>query len=321
MKERKKQAASLNDNWRKVNKTKQKCYHFGCNETAIKSHILQKNGILSEIATDNHLRMLQFDFFKDGAPSFFKRIGINDAFVFKGFCQKHDSTIFAPIEQQEIDFSEYKNNLLFAYRTLLNERRKKEYNISFNNALNNEHGLFNTQNDELSAQNQSGINDIDYYINIILSDIDNNTENFVFFERRINKQEVCISSSFSFETVKEQLNQISSTGKDFEILTAIFICFFPIKNKNILLIGYLKSMEDKCGKWVRNIFEIEEKILLKTISDLMLTRCEQWACSENFYKKNIQPREEEIEQVFIDNFFSSSPDEVKIKFNIFEEPL
>lgn len=322
MKERKKQAALLNNKWKEINNNKQNCYHLDCNEIAIKSHILQKNGILSAIADDYHLRMLHFDFLGDDSPAFFKRIGINNAFTFKGFCQKHDSSIFEPIEKYNIDFDNYKNRLLFAYRTLLNEKRKKEYNVTFNDITFSQLDSFNNLiNEELSKQNQNGINDIDYYLNIILSDLENCTENFIFFERRVKKQDVCISSNFSYETVKEQEQQLLLTGKDFDILTSIFVCFFPIKDQNIFIMGYLKSTEDVCGKWVKSFFEMEEKDLLKAISDLMLKRCEQWACSENFYKKNIQPREEDIQTILFKNFLSTSPDEINIKFNIFEKPF
>jgi hypothetical protein len=217
--------------------------------------------------------------------------------------------------------NDYKNQLLFAYRTILNERRKKELNISFNSRFNRECNFSdNSLNDELSKQNQIGIDDIDYYLNIILSDLENDTENFIFFERGTMPQGVCISSHFSYESAREQAEQIILTGKDFDILTSVFICYFPIINENVLIMGYLKSMEGKCGKWVRSFFEMEEQVLFKSISDLMLKRCEYWACSEYFYNNKILPREKQIQNILFENFASESPDDVKIGFSIFDNP-
>ncbi len=53
-----------------------RCYHPKCNEKSINSHIFQKNGILSSIATDQHIWEPVINQFKN--PQFqFKREGIN----------------------------------------------------------------------------------------------------------------------------------------------------------------------------------------------------------------------------------------------------
>ena len=72
-----------------------------CTEKAINSHVYQKNGILKQMSENNHLiKLVTADAFNVGKTGIteFKRIGINDAYSFKGFCEKHDTKIFSPIE-------------------------------------------------------------------------------------------------------------------------------------------------------------------------------------------------------------------------------
>jgi hypothetical protein len=88
------------------------CYHPKCNEKSINSHILQKNGILTTIATDRHIWKPEIDNFKK--PQFqFKRNGINQVYSFNCLCDKHDTDLFKKIENIKINFNDYASYLLF----------------------------------------------------------------------------------------------------------------------------------------------------------------------------------------------------------------
>jgi len=58
-------------------------------------------------------------------------VGIDTAFTFRGFCEDHDREVFAPVERHQYDLAADNSALLFCYRTLLNECRKKEKNLDW----------------------------------------------------------------------------------------------------------------------------------------------------------------------------------------------
>lgn len=296
------------------------CYCKGCEEHAINSHILQKNGILTGISTNSHIYLWKTDFLNPLITPF-KKSGLNVTFRFKGFCKEHDKTIFQPIEDHDIDFDDYKSQLLFAYRTILNEKFKKEVLIDFYNSLKNDstlNGNINTiQINQMIEQTKLSIADLEYHENIMVSDLESGTENFIFHVRDIPEKGICLASHFTFETTREMQEYKRKTGQDLKITTAVFISLFPLEGENVLIMGHLKSKHDKCGEFVEHYFSIDDDTLLLEISNLMLRRCETWACSEEFYKTKIENRESEIIQIMEDASTDIDENEL-IDFNIFD---
>lgn len=287
---------------------------------AINSHVLQKNGILSSIADKGHIYVLRYDFLNPKL-FFFKKSGLHVSYTFKGFCSEHDKSIFKPIEDFEFDFEDYKNQLLFAYRTVVNERRKKEVSIDCKHAQLRD-SLIESIIDksitrELIAQERLSLRDLHYYEDLIISDLYKGTTSFTFKTRYVKSVDICLASHFTFETTRHRKEVIETTGKDVELLTDIFISFFPIEDGNVLILGYEKRMESTCGEFVNNFINSEENILLKQLSNLLIGRCEEWACSESFYKKYIQPREEKLIDLFLERAGSIDEDN-DIAFNLFE---
>ena len=108
-------------------KKSRSCMFHKCQEKAIKSHVLQKNGILREISSNNHLIELcspnPFELEEKGILDF-KTKGINDVYTFNGFCKTHDSEVFKPIEvNANLNFDRKIQQSLFCYRGLCQEIR------------------------------------------------------------------------------------------------------------------------------------------------------------------------------------------------------
>src|SRR5690606_29385655 len=96
-------------------------------------HSIQNNGVLNQIAVDNHVYTLNIEFAKNSLlPQLnFESIGKNNASVFSGFCKKHDEEYFRGIEDEEFKGSP-EQNYWFAFRALCFElhrrlRLKKSY--------------------------------------------------------------------------------------------------------------------------------------------------------------------------------------------------
>src|SRR5579864_5104651 len=97
------------------------CSFDNCDKSSIQSHLLQENGILNQIANKTKDVMeLAIDVYKPGT-FIFKPISIGQVFTFPGFCDSHDSSIFKEIEQEKIDHTSYRTQLLFSYRAIVNE--------------------------------------------------------------------------------------------------------------------------------------------------------------------------------------------------------
>lgn len=266
----------FHDSKNKAIKKISKCYHPDCNEKSINSHILQKNGILSSIAKDNHLWEHIINQFKE--PHFqFKKTGINEIFSFNCFCQKHDSELFKSIETETIDFSDYKSCLLFTLRTIYNEKFRKEVNIDmykdmlkseFSSEMNIEFLLLTLEQEKL------GLNDLELNEKDIWKDINENTESFIFEVREISKIELCLSAFYNYETTLEMNLYKFKTGKDMERVSGIFINIFPYKGKTILLKGYNKIDEKSVKAYFYTFFKESEKRVQRKLTNLFLFACE-----------------------------------------------
>ncbi|PQJ74466.1 hypothetical protein [Polaribacter gangjinensis] len=280
---------------KKAEKEIKTCYHPNCNLNSINSHILQKNGILSSIAEENHLWEHQINLFRDD-KFYFKRTGINEVFSFKCFCKIHDNELFKKIESnKEIDFTNYESRLLFTLRTIYNEKFRKEVIIGMFE-LFIENGDLNDYQKDISRehinQQKLGISDIEKIELDIWFDLKNKTESFVFEVREIEQIEMCISAFYNYETTLEMNEYRIKYGYEMERISDIFLNLFPYKDKSILIMGYNKKDEKKVKSYFYTFFKESEKRLQIKLTNLFLFAFETWVVSDKFYKQKIKGIEE-----------------------------
>lgn len=189
-KSRKEDAKILQTIFRNVYDKKPNC--FICSEKSINSHLLQKNGILNLISSNNHLiQIKKKDFFADTKTENFdfKPIGIKTAMSYNLFCNSHDTNIFTPIENKELNLEVYENQLLFSYRSLCAELRKKMNNVEiFKRIINSRHfsdrkTLLQNFDSSIKFHNL-GINDLNWYKNEFENEIVNKKKNKTLFSKK-----------------------------------------------------------------------------------------------------------------------------------------
>lgn len=93
-----------------------------CSKNIIKAHSISKSSSLKEIAKDGHV-LTTFEATTIGANEIKiapKKIGINRASTFTGFCAHHDNALFHEIEDKDFEITE-QNCFLVAYRALARE--------------------------------------------------------------------------------------------------------------------------------------------------------------------------------------------------------
>lgn len=99
-----------------------------CSDIITKAHTVQKKGGLAAIAESGHVLSVKpsmKDLVEtDGNPQP-RKVGVNNASVFPGFCSKHDTILFKPIEGKSLSLTK-DTAFLFAYRAAAYERFSKE---------------------------------------------------------------------------------------------------------------------------------------------------------------------------------------------------
>jgi|AntAceMinimDraft_9_1070365.scaffolds.fasta_scaffold06042_4 hypothetical protein len=304
---------------------KRKCLYKDCEEISIKSHLLQKKGIINSISENNHVYELAINPFAEGKHKF-TNTGINEVFTFPGFCTTHDNNIFKEIESGDVSFFDYRTQLLLSYRAVMNEKRKKEIIIDYFNRILNSATLKQYLATEYfqrikgSIQQQKlGIDDQTYYEIFFLSNI-NNTDNrdFSFLTIEIPRIEFCSSAVVSYETTDE-INQIYffKGPNTKEPLTEIYFNLLPLEEKSIIIIGCLNLRKDKCWEFIKSFDGDTTEKTLKKISDLLLYQVENWLCSPSIYRDYLKSKEHEIIRIVNESTIHTD-ERRELDFNLFE---
>ena len=169
----------LSEREKDIVKKKWLCMCPHCTNPAINSHLLQRHGVLSHIVEKGHLYEIgREDFYKwdENSPIKIKKVGLQQAISFPLFCNKHDTELFAPIEGDLIDFEDYRSQLLFSYRGLCSEIRKKEFNQIRNVAFDE-----GEIKDAVSAGTDRGLKDLQYYKYLFEQELNFAKQKFEFF--------------------------------------------------------------------------------------------------------------------------------------------
>ncbi len=287
---------------------KRKCQSPGCSDYSINSHLMQRNGVLSHITENSHLIQIKpNDFFKiekNGMVDF-KKVGINNAISYPLFCNYHDTTIFKVIEESTIDFFDYRSQLLFSYRSLCAELRKKEKNIDIaksilnSNTLKVELGKKFFDNEEVSLKgNEIAVNDLMMYKCAFESDILEIKNLFHFKTLKLPRYKISISSIFSYV---DSFQSIIKRYSDPNPLNCIFANAIPQHDCLYIIIGYKK---DKVDTWILDYLEKWEEASIENIPNLLsdlATRVETWTMAVSLYS-SLAP---ENIQLFKDHFLES----------------
>lgn len=281
--------AGINKN---VREKKWKCMYKACSEPSINSHILQKNGILNQIAPNGFIYEIKpkdvfsWENLDYKELTYFKKISTNKAHSFPTFCNKHDTEIFKVIESHPIDFTNYNNKLLFAFRTLLSFMRKEEV------VLEKQTRLYNSNIIQASSSNREILRITKEFIDLHkLLVLIRNKEHELF----INDLETSEESFTCFEFTYPLKETYSSSILNSPNFNSIYVNIFPYNSELKILIFYHTKSEDEwtidfINSW-KNLDEITLNLKLTTF---LVTKCENWGISEKVYDNINKENENKI---------------------------
>lgn len=313
----------LQNIFKNVNNKDHKC--LICDEIAINSHLLQKNGILNLISYNNHIIQIKSnDFFKAEKEGMIDMniIGINKAMSYPLFCNLHDTKIFESIETKELNTSIYKSQLLFSYRSLCAEIRKKLKNIEiFERVQKSSHFKMHSQFLDITKMqieaNTQGVNDMNFFKDEFEKEIFNESiPNFVF--ETIDFNFIPISVSAVYSPINPEFHTLEFLMNSKEPLNYIFINLIPQNDKLSLIIGYHKNfMDNWIFEYINSWKNIDDKVFRKKITDLLATKIETWAISPVYFESLSKSNINKFKKYWNENAMNLKIDQ-KIDFNLFE---
>lgn len=295
------------------------CCFPGCNEKAINSHLLQQNGVLDRIAENGHvIRYHEVPSQNMGLSFELRPVGVRDALAYPVFCNHHDTYIFESIELQPLDLTQKWDNILLAYRSTATERRKKEIIKEMN------HTILEKKKEDFIDQPQfvnAFKNDIDSYDKAInrlkneelyLGQFLNNEfsyDKFDCFHVILPKIDICCTSLFSY---------IESIEDGRRINLPLYFNLIPLETTSICSLSWIKEHHVTVNKFVSKFFTSERELdYFKFISDILLSKVENWVVAPSFYEKYLKENEQKICEYFSNNIDYKEYN-AQIEFNMFD---
>lgn len=260
------------------------CMHPRCNNKAIKSHILQKSLILKPIAPKNQLYCFQPNSSFNPQILHYRKVGINSAMTYQGFCNEHDCSIFKPIENKNVDWSNIHSQYILGYRTVCRELDIKQRMFLFFKIMYPmvNPALLNYYFYSLKGL-KSGIDDLKTYKKIIENGVFNHDYTGYSFQTIVSDYflELCISSSVTVSYSKI----INKDIVDADLIELNIINIFPFNGKSIIIVGFANHCENIWAhdlvKKIQNVKSFLE--YSKILNDLILFRTEFNCMSEKLY--------------------------------------
>ncbi|MCT1399012.1 hypothetical protein M4D81_08290 [Paenibacillus sp. p3-SID867] len=160
------------------------------------------------------------------------------ASTFTGFCNKHDSKIFSPIENNEYVPNDTRQNFLFAYLAfaLGYYERYSSYNL-MNARLEKDPSMFNTELGERIRLYNSHLKYIDTLKMIMNTNLDNERFDRITTDLLVWPNEYGIASTSMFFITND--NEGKTVNKIGSYISPFFFTIFPQAGATYVLMGYL----------------------------------------------------------------------------------
>ncbi|MDP7774954.1 hypothetical protein QWI49_07255 [Acinetobacter nosocomialis] len=264
-----------------------------CEGKIVNAHSIQRGKILQSIAENGEVFELAFEIYDDFEPTIqFKNVGIKKFSTFSGFCQKHDKTIFQPIEDRPFENSP-EQKMIYAYRAITKELHTKKESRRLNS--------ISTKNVIQSIQLIQDINDLKRLSDFTYSKLENNQfDELIHYSYVLdNFYPIACNSIFipyfdmSGKKVfsKSEYEEIQNSSLPVERSPFIILNIFPEQDKTYILISHINS---RCNdfEFLKELFDKSVNDFTLAISQIMLTYCENVAFGPKYIKSkfNIEER-------------------------------
>lgn len=266
------------------NQRVKKCMHpsapHDCSGSIVRAHTIQRSGGLSRIAQNQHVYSVKQEsltrFPRRWTP---QKIGLNEASTFTGFCNRHDSQLFRPVEQQPFNWGA-EHCFLLTYRALARELYAKEVAHTGYSLIQNMYPL--TERDAqratlASEANLQGLKELqqqkDRYDKILLTGSYDDVE-FICFRLDKCPDFLCstfFSPWFDFEEIRLQ------DGTDYSTLVeGLGLSIIPIDIGGAVVFSWLRD-QVPCSRFINSFRRVTSIHRAETLRQLI------FAVADNIY--------------------------------------
>jgi hypothetical protein len=271
-----------------------RCHTNGCMSRSSRNHLLQKNGIISQIAENKHVWELRTNRFRIDNYYSLEKIGLGQAMSMYGYCPDCDNQIFSLIEKPIARLPETLTDVCrYSLRPIVHEIRKKEGNLKFLKSRDSDERANIV---ESSSPIFSPVDETHYGIYSlkslasVFSDGLSESVPISYVLRELPRVEICASSilihpmwhKYQLNSNKSDfLSQISTISRQsFNVIN-----LFPFEDKSIL-ISVTHSESNELSQAFQKIMQ-QAKItkLTRVVSNMLIAQIEDWAISDKLYSK------------------------------------
>lgn len=264
------------------------CCCPGCNEKAIKSHLLQQHPILKSISDENNCLLQMVDNIMDprsGNWRFYNKhkVGITNALQYKMFCGKHDSSLFKEIEKRNSVPKSLQDCLLLSFRSACAVRHQEEHRLH----IYEKECIVTGQKSPLEDNSRAFIRRIDSVVDNLWKAINGEGDNYYLF-RMVSMPRIDIAASDCMIDEKDFESHIEDDGYD-SSLNCMFVHLIP--NDGVLLILLGCDTRYDIGRKHEQVImgfptgDIPPADYLNTIKGILL-KSNNWCCSPNLYDES-----------------------------------
>lgn len=255
-----------------------KCYHTidscNCDKDIINSHSVSKSSSLEKIAYKGHIYNYKLNFY-----NFFdlnnsnplniiepKKVGINEASTFYGFCKYHDNELFRDIDVENIKINE-KTAFLLGYRAFVREYYTKELAIIEQEKLLK--GFANLTSEESFAKELNNCSLPNFIEEMINKKYNGNLKAFIkepFTHEIINNNPFLKEFKKSVEDCGKFINKYFNIFKSEDYSSVKYVAFKFSKTPDILFAGAAPILYDFEGSSLENDINNLENITINAVA-------------------------------------------------------
>jgi len=265
---KKKILAGLGKAEKAAKRRKYKCIVPECNEDSIKSHSQQKKHQLESISEDSQVVAMKkslYDVFNRDVNELLKELPIGEVSRFSGYCNQHDTSIFSPIENGNIDIQKAEHNFLLLLRAISHEYATKR-------------GMYDRQKDILFKIGEyfsyegrrnyeaslAGVKyyvekDAPYYLSRVFRILESKKWSEISFNSFVIERNLGVSSTTCFSPFRENHSEWMRENFD-KVQPFLSFSLLPESNRTTIAFVWLSEFDDHCNEF-KEICKDQENIL------------------------------------------------------------
>ncbi|MDF1763280.1 MAG: hypothetical protein P1U57_07725 [Oleibacter sp.] len=283
--------AGLGKAQKRSNRRKYKCIHPNCKLDSIKSHSQQKKGQLSSIAEDSSvyaMRKNMYQMFNAGMNDLLSKQTIGEASRYKGYCNAHDTSIFSPIENGNLDIDNPEHNFLLLLRAVSYEyASKRDMYDRQKDILSQVEHLFSYEGRKNYEASGYGIKvflekDAPYYLSLLFDIYESKNWSKIQYNSFEIEKNIGVSSTTCFSPLRE--DHPSWMAENFE-KPQPFISFsvVPDESKTIVAFVWFAEFADLCGEYSR--IDINQEDISNVINTYIFCESEDVCVRPSLWEK------------------------------------